>query len=216
MLVMKMGILAAGAGSRLHSGGLHLPKPLLPIAGLPLIGHLLQAVQQLDIDEIVCIINTQGGAVADYVRQHYPKLPLTFVQQDTASSFESFTVLCEHLCGSSFLVTTVDTVFDAALLPQFVAAARRQTGVDMMLSLTRFIDDEKPLYVRLDEQQRIVQLGVAAHDSGIDDSQTARHQTRKSWSRPGRSRLVRPPAHHPFQKGECRENEWCADDCYRS
>jgi hypothetical protein len=34
-----------------------------------------------------------------------------------------------------------------------------------MLSLTTFIDDEKPLYVRLDAHQRIVQLGDAARGS---------------------------------------------------
>lgn len=162
---MKVGILAAGEGSRLRRGGLHLPKPLLPVAGRPLIGYVLQALQQLAIEEIVCIINTRGGAVADYVAQHYPGLPMRFVRRDTASSYESFTVLCDHLRGSPFLITTVDTVFDPALLPQFVAAAGQQPGVDMMLSLTGFIDDEKPLYVRLDDQQRIVQLGAGARDS---------------------------------------------------
>ena len=162
---MKVGILAAGEGSRLRAGGFHMPKPLLPIAGVPLIGRLLRAVQQLTPEEIVCIINRHGSSVADYVRQHYPTLPLTFVQQDTASSYESFTVLCEHLRGSPFLVTTVDAVFPPDFLPQFVATARQQSGMDMMLTLTTFIDDEKPLHVRLDAHQRIVEIGEAARGS---------------------------------------------------
>jgi len=162
---MKVGILAAGEGSRLRAGGLSLPKPLLPIAGVPLIGRLLQALQQLAPEEIVCIINHQGSRVADYVQQHYPALPMTFVQQDTASSYESFTVLCAHLVGAPFLVTTVDAVFPPDFLPQFVAAARQQPGMDMMLTLTTFIDDEKPLYVGLDAQQRIRQIGEAARGS---------------------------------------------------
>jgi hypothetical protein len=37
--------------------------------------------------------------------------------------------------------------------------------MDMMLTLTTFIDDEKPLYVRLDAHQRITQIGEAAHGS---------------------------------------------------
>ena len=162
---MKVGILAAGEGSRLRAGGFHMPKPLLPIAGVPLIGRLLRAVQQLTPEEIVCIINSHGSSVADYVRQHYPTLPLTFVQQDTASSYESFTVLCEHLRDSPFLVTTVDSVFPPAFLPQFVAVARQQPGMDMMLTLTTFIDDEKPLHVRLDAHQRIIEIGEAARGS---------------------------------------------------
>ena len=147
---MKVGILAAGEGSRLRAGGFHMPKPLLPIAGVPLIGRLLGALQPLMPEALVCIINNQGTSVADYVRQHHPTMPMQFVQQDTASSYESFTVLCAHLRDSPFLVTTVDSVFSPDFLPQFVAAASQQPGMDMMLSLTTFIDDEKPLHVRLD------------------------------------------------------------------
>jgi len=162
---MKVGILAAGEGSRLRAGGFHVPKPLLSIGGVPLIGRLLRALQPLAPEEIVCIINHQGSSVADYVWQHYPSLPMTFVQKDTASSYESFTVLCEHLRGAPFLVTTVDAVFRPDFLPQFVAAAHQQTDMDMMLTLTTFIDDEKPLHVGLDAQQRICQMGEAARGS---------------------------------------------------
>jgi NDP-sugar pyrophosphorylase family protein len=142
-----------------------MPKPLLSIAGVPLIGRLLGTLQPLMPEAIVCIINNQGASVADYVQRHYPNLPVQFVQQDTASSYESFMVLCAHLHGFPFLVTTVDSVFPPDVLPQFVAAASQQPGIDMMLSLTTFIDDEKPLHVRLDAHQRIVQLGDAARDS---------------------------------------------------
>jgi NDP-sugar pyrophosphorylase family protein len=162
---MKVGILAAGEGSRLRAGGFQMAKPLLPIAGVPLIGRLLGMLQPLMPDAIVCIINSQGSSVADYVLRHYPHLPIQFVQQDTVSSYESFRVLCAHLRGSPFLITTVDSVFPPEFLPQFVAAASQQPGMDMMLSLTTFIDDEKPLHARLDAQQRIVQLGEAARGS---------------------------------------------------
>jgi NDP-sugar pyrophosphorylase family protein len=143
-----------------------MPKPLLPIGGVPLIGHLLQALSPLDIEEIICIINTGGEAIAAYAREHYAALPLTFIQRDTASSFESFMVLCAHMSEAPFLVTTVDTICAPALLPAFLAVARRQAGVDMVLTLTTFVDDEKPLYVCFDAQQRIVQLGAPAHGSG--------------------------------------------------
>jgi NDP-sugar pyrophosphorylase family protein len=163
---MKVGILAAGEGSRLRAGGLHMPKPLLPIAGVPLIGHLLQALAPLDLEEIVCIINSQGGEIIDYIRQQYATLPLRFIQRDTASSFESFQLLWGRLGASPGLITTVDTICAPAFLPEFLAAARRQSGVDMVLTVTTFVDDEKPLFVRLDASRRIIQLGEAARGSG--------------------------------------------------
>jgi NDP-sugar pyrophosphorylase family protein len=162
---MKVGILAAGEGSRLRAGGVLLPKPLVPVAGVPLIGRLLHALQALAPEEIVCIINSRGTSVAEYVRQTYAHLPVTFVQQDTASSYESFRVLCTHLCDTPFLVTTVDAIFPPDFLTQFVTAAHRQPESDMLLTLTTFIDDEKPLHVRLDAQQRITHIGAAAHGS---------------------------------------------------
>lgn len=162
---MKVGILAAGEGSRLRAGGWSMPKPLLPIGGVPLIGRLLQALHPLAPEEIVCIINSQGTGIVDYVRRQYPTVPVTFVQQNTASSYESFTVLCAHMHSSPFLITTVDGVFPPAFLTDFVRAAQQQPELDMLLAVTTFIDDEKPLYVRLDAQQRITQLGAAAHGS---------------------------------------------------
>ena len=162
---MKVGILAAGEGSRLRASGIHLPKPLVPIGGVPLIGRVLQALQPLGPEEIVCIINHRGTPVADYVRQTYPHLPVTFVQQDTASSYESFHVLCTHLRHTPFLVTTVDAIFPPGVLAAFVAAACQQPAAAMTLSLTTFIDDEKPLYVRLDAQQRLSHIGATAHGS---------------------------------------------------
>lgn len=167
---MQVGILAAGAGSRLRAAGWGGPKPLLSVAGVPLIGHLLHGLAPLQPEVIHCIINSDGGPIADYVRRCHTDLQVRFIQQDTASSFESFTLLCAQMQDAPFLVTTVDTICPAGFLTRFVVSARRQPGVDMVLSLTTFIDDEKPLCVRLDRQQRVLQLGDAAHGSGYATS----------------------------------------------
>jgi MurNAc alpha-1-phosphate uridylyltransferase len=53
---MKAMILAAGRGERMRPLTDHTPKPLLPIAGKPLIVHHLEALRAGGIDEIV--INT--------------------------------------------------------------------------------------------------------------------------------------------------------------
>ena len=53
---MKAMILAAGRGERMRPLTDHTPKPLLPIAGQPLITHHLMALRAAGISEIV--INT--------------------------------------------------------------------------------------------------------------------------------------------------------------
>ncbi len=50
-------ILAAGQGTRMRS---ELPKVLQPLAGRPLLGHVLETARQLDADD-VCVVFGHGG-----------------------------------------------------------------------------------------------------------------------------------------------------------
>lgn len=47
---LKIVILAAGKGKRLESLGFDLPKPLIPIAGRPMISYLIDAVREAAVD----------------------------------------------------------------------------------------------------------------------------------------------------------------------
>lgn len=55
---MKCVILCAGYGTRLYPLALNTPKPLLEIAGRPLLDHILERVEDIgDIDEILVVTN---------------------------------------------------------------------------------------------------------------------------------------------------------------
>lgn len=76
---MKAMILAAGRGTRMRPLTDHLPKPLLSVAGQPLLVHHLQALAKADIKEIIINISYQAekiqttlGDGQDYgVKIHY-------------------------------------------------------------------------------------------------------------------------------------------------
>lgn len=55
-------VLAAGQGTRMKSG---LVKVLHPLAGRPMIRHVIDAVQQLGADRIVCVVGFQRDRVED-------------------------------------------------------------------------------------------------------------------------------------------------------
>ena len=54
-----------------------------------------------------------------------------------------------------FCLTTVDTIFRAADFARYIAAFEADTHHDGLWAVTPFIDDEKPLYVKVDTDMRI-------------------------------------------------------------
>lgn len=62
---MKAMILAAGRGSRMGPVSEQLPKPLLPIAGQPLIVHTLIALANADIHDVVINVSYLGHMIQE-------------------------------------------------------------------------------------------------------------------------------------------------------
>src|SRR5215813_7481810 len=125
---MKAGLIAAGLGERLRTGGIAVPKPLVEVAGRPLIDHVLAAVAAAGIDEVACILNAESetDAVEAYCRRRTaPRLRV--VRRTTPSSMESLFALAPLLDDGPFLLLTVDAVFAPDVLRDFLAAAAPRT-----------------------------------------------------------------------------------------
>ena len=67
-------ILAAGKGTRMRS---QLPKVLQPLAGRPLLGHVIATAKQLNADHIITIYG-HGG---EQVQQHFKHEQVQWVEQ---------------------------------------------------------------------------------------------------------------------------------------
>ena len=158
---MKAGIIAAGQGDRLIQGGILVPKPLVTIGKEPLIARTIRAANHVGVTSIACIVNDLNPAVAEYLRSTSWPVPLELVVKTTASSMESLFSLAPLLINGPFLLFTVDAVFEFGVLRRFLTEARSRGG-DGVLAVTRFVDDEKPLWVKLDKGQRIIALGDGA------------------------------------------------------
>ncbi len=64
---MKAMVLAAGRGERMGSLTDHCPKPLLPVAGKPLLRHHLERLAQAGIKDVVVNASYLGDQVADFL-----------------------------------------------------------------------------------------------------------------------------------------------------
>jgi NDP-sugar pyrophosphorylase family protein len=162
---MKAGIIAAGKGERFARVGVSIPKPLLSVGGEPLIARAIRAAASLRVTSIACIVNDLNPAVANFLRSGSWPVPLELVIKTTASSMESLFSLAPLLSDEPFLLFTVDAVFRFKTLETFFVKACAFKDAQGVLALTRFIDDEKPLWIRVDGHHKIVAMGETARPS---------------------------------------------------
>ncbi len=157
--VMKGGIIAAGAGSRLRQAGWTVPKPLVEVAGLPLIGRVIGNFRAAGVRSLVVIFNEEERDCENWVRSRYPDLDLQIIVKTTASSLESFREVCARLGSGPALISTVDAWCSEEDFAAFVRAVRQRPAGATVLAVTPLVADERPLWVSLDADGRVMSLG---------------------------------------------------------
>lgn len=162
--VRRGGIIAAGAGSRLRRAGWSMPKPLVPVAGRPLIEHVVRNFLAVGIRSLVIIVSEEARECGDWVRSCFPDLDVQVLVKTTGSALESFHEVAARLGAGRGLISTVDALCPPAEFAAFVDAARRCPAESMVLAVTPLVADERPLYVSLDASGRVTHLGGATGD----------------------------------------------------
>ena len=163
---MKAGIIAAGLGERFRSAGIATPKPLVRVGGKTLLGRAIESAAAAGAEAVALIVNAESPEVARYVRAERWAVPVELTVKTTPSSMESFLALEPQLRDSPFLLTTVDAITAKGTLAA-LAHAGLAAGPTGTLAVTTFVDDEKPLCVRLGAEAKIVALGAEAAGSGL-------------------------------------------------
>lgn len=162
---MNYAIIAAGEGSRLAQEGVQKPKPLVELCGEPMIGRLINIFTRCNAESISVIVNREMTEVKEYLDTLKLEIPFNIVVKSTPSSMHSFYELSRIMPQGKFCLTTVDTIFKEQDFARYIAAYEA-TGdeCDGMMAVTPFIDDEKPLYVDVDDMM----LVHGFHDSAYE------------------------------------------------
>ena len=152
---MNYAIIAAGEGSRLAHEGVAKPKPLVELNGVPMIKRLIDIFVRCNAESISIIVNEFMTEVRDYVSSIKLDIPLNVVVKTTPSSMHSFWELSKVMQPGKFCLTTVDTIFKEADFAAYIKAFENDEVNDGLWAVTPFIEDEKPLYVDVDDQMHI-------------------------------------------------------------
>ncbi|GHT72222.1 hypothetical protein AGMMS50262_00250 [Bacteroidia bacterium] len=149
---MNYAIIAAGEGSRLLREGIEVPKPLVELNGYSLIDRLIDIFCRNNAESLSIIVNKEMTEVYKHLQNTRLVIPLNLVVQSTPSSMHSFFELSRFLQGGKFCLTTVDTVFKEDEFAGYIRAFEADETNDGLMAVTDYIDDEKPLYVYVNEE----------------------------------------------------------------
>jgi glucose-1-phosphate thymidylyltransferase len=112
---MKVIIPLAGKGTRLRPHTHLTPKPMLKVAGKPVISYLLDDLKSLGgIEQIVYITGHLKEKVEEYARKEYD-FPAVFVEQTVQNGTATAVDLARPYVDQPVLIIFVDTIFDADL-----------------------------------------------------------------------------------------------------
>ena len=156
---IRGGVIAAGEGSRLRADGWTVCKPLVEVAGLPLIGAVLRNFTTAGVTAITIIVNQSEQDCIEWVRRRYPDLDVDFIVKTTASSLESFREVAARGPAGPLLVSTVDAWCDPEDFARFARQAAARPDDVTVLAVTPLVADEKPLWVTLGAEGRVTAIG---------------------------------------------------------
>jgi glucose-1-phosphate thymidylyltransferase len=123
---MKIVIPMAGYGTRLRPHTWSKPKPLVTVAGKPVLGHVLDSFSSLpNIDEVIFVVGYLGDMVEAYVAQAYPHLRARCVEQHEMLGQSHAIWLAREGLEGPMLMLFVDTLIetDLSALPDEEAEA---------------------------------------------------------------------------------------------
>lgn len=104
----------AGAGTKLRPHTYTQPKSLIPIAGKPLLGYIIDQLLDAGVDEFVFVIGYLGDKIRDYVDRDYPSIQKQYVIQQMRDGLGHAIWLTKDLIDAKKEVVIIlgDTIMD--------------------------------------------------------------------------------------------------------
>src|SRR5919204_5954159 len=111
---MQVIIPLAGKGTRLRPHTHLVPKPLLKVAGRPVMDWVMDRLEGLDVSELIFITGHLKEQVEAYARARY-RIPSRYIEQKVQDGTAGAINLARPYVHEPVLIIFVDTVFEADL-----------------------------------------------------------------------------------------------------
>src|SRR2546426_8503551 len=111
---MKVIVPLAGKGTRLLPLTKRVPKPLVRVAGRPVMDYVMETLGGLDLDELIVITGHLKDVVEKYIVEQYD-VAARFVEQKTLDGTAGAVNLARPYVDGPVLIVFVDTLIEADL-----------------------------------------------------------------------------------------------------
>lgn len=104
---MQCVILAAGKGTRLRPLTDTCPKPLVKVAGKPLLDHIVAALPSA-VDELILVVGYLGEMIREHCGEEFYGRKVTYVVQEEQNGTAKALWLCKDLLKGRFMFLFAD------------------------------------------------------------------------------------------------------------
>jgi glucose-1-phosphate thymidylyltransferase len=114
---MKVIIPVAGLGSKLRPHTHTQPKALVPVAGKPILSHIVDTLIEAGLKDFIFIVGYLGDKIEEYIKASYPSIHKTFIKQEPREGTGHAVQLARDLIGDNeeLIIALGDTIFDVQL-----------------------------------------------------------------------------------------------------
>lgn len=164
---MQALILAAGCGTRLSSTSLALPKPLVPILGVPIVDRSLSALRAVGVEDAVVTVGYKGKLVRDHLgRGERLGVRIRYAENKSWAGGNARSVLAAgRLLDGDFLLIMGDHLVDERIL---AAVLVEQVPGDVLVAVDRRPSEKGATRV-LVEDGRVTDIGKEITVSNATD-----------------------------------------------
>lgn len=162
---MKIIIPVAGIGSKLRPHTHTQPKALVPVAGKPILSHIVDYLVQGGFKDFIFIIGYLGDKIESYIRTKYPELQSTFIVQEPREGSGHAVWLAKEKLNpeEELLILLGDTIidFDLSLLMKMPDSAIGLKKVEDPRQFGVAEIDSDGTIIRLEEKPKIPKSNLA-------------------------------------------------------
>ena len=125
-------VLAAGEGTRLRPMTHNRPKPMLPAANRPILEHVLDALVEAGVSELVLVVGYKRDRVQNHVGPSYRDVPVEYVVQEKQLGSGHALLLARELVSGPLLVVNGDRIIDRGMTGVVVDAFDGETTLGVV------------------------------------------------------------------------------------